>query len=289
MTSSRGAEAEAAALPLTTRFVLGPTITAVQHAFLAAHGFLLFDRVASDGEVAALREAVSDVSQRVVADGLRHVRGVPVWIGGDPDGRRTVQRLAFTSTFSPVIEAFVRDARFEPLRTLVGEGARLGLHEKDGVVLNRYLRAEKSLRDGVGWHTDGLRDVFYGRLPRRQLNVGLHLNRIRAEDGGLRILPGSHRQGVLGTLFRKPYFVSQRPDPQELVVETEPGDLTVHDGRMWHRVAPSTREGWASERISLYVPYVTDAPQPKTDESRPRLYHRVFDLAMRWRRWRAGI
>ena len=38
-------------------------------------------------------------------------------------------------------------------------------------------------------------------------------------------------------MFRKPYFISHKPHKHEVAVETLPGDMTVHDGRLWHRVA----------------------------------------------------
>lgn len=281
------AEAEdiARTLPRSSRFRLRGHVTPIQHAFLDRHGYLVFDRVAAPAEVELLLAEIRRIQDHLLAEGRTRVNGIPVWFGRDPEGKPFLQRLAFTSLFSDALAAFVRDARFEPVRQLVGADARLGDREKDGVVLNRYLRAEGSLRPGLGWHTDGLRDVFYnGRMPGPQLNVGLHLDRIRPEDGGLRILPGTHRQGLWALLFRKPYFVWHRPDPDEVAVETWPGDLTVHDGRTWHRVQASPHTGWRSLRHSLYVPYVTDAYQPK-DETTPTLYYmRLFDLAMRARR-----
>ncbi|MBX2796789.1 MAG: phytanoyl-CoA dioxygenase family protein [Myxococcales bacterium] len=279
---------EARGLPLTTRFQLGSRIEPVQHAFLKLHGFLVFDQVATSEEVQLLLDEAERVQQRLLDERREQVFGVPVWVGRDPDGGPFLQRLAFTSVFSDAIHAFVRDPRFEPLRQLVGQDARIGDREKDGVVLNRYINGEGSLRPGVGWHTDGLRDVFYNwRMPLPQLNVGLHLTRVGSEDGGLRILPGTHTQGLFHTLFRKAYFVSQKPDPNEIVVQTEPGDLTVHDGRLWHRVAPSPKEGWDSMRVSMYVPYVTDRYSPKSEDTKPLLYHRVFDAVMRARRRRS--
>jgi ectoine hydroxylase-related dioxygenase (phytanoyl-CoA dioxygenase family) len=278
------AEGFAASLPLSARFRLGAEVTPVQRAFLDRHGYLVFDRVASEEEVATLLGEADRVQERLLVERREQVYGVPVWVGQDPDGKPYLQRLAFTSEFSEAIRAFVRDPRFEPVRLLVGAEARVGDREKDGVVLNRYLNHPGSLRPSVGWHTDGLRDVFYNRrLPDPQLNVGLHLTRVRPEDGGLRILPGTHHQGLLPLLFRKPYFVGHRPDPREVAVETWPGDLTVHDGRTWHRVEASPRTGWESLRVSMYVPYVKDAYQPKDEHTRPLLYMRLFDAAMRWR------
>jgi ectoine hydroxylase-related dioxygenase (phytanoyl-CoA dioxygenase family) len=133
----------------------------------------------------------------------------------------------------------------------------------------------------LGWHTDGLRDLFYLRLPGPMLNVGLHLDHCPAENGGLRLIPGSHRQGFWSMCFRKPYFVYHRPDPEEILVETQPGDLTLHDGRLWHRVAQSTRTGWPSLRRSIYVPYLRGEYAPKTESSPTPLYHHIGRL-LRW-------
>jgi ectoine hydroxylase-related dioxygenase (phytanoyl-CoA dioxygenase family) len=83
--------------------------------------------------------------------------------------------------------------------------------------------------------------------------------------------------------FRKPYFVSHRPDPDEFVVETQPGDLTVHDGRLWHRVARSQRTGPASLRRSMYVPYLTGPYEPKNERSRTPAYHHL-GCFQRWLR-----
>jgi len=282
--SSEAAASSAAGLDLGTRFHLRPEITPIQAAFLEKHGFLVFDRVASTEEVETLLGEVGRVEQELLESGERMVFGVPVWIGHDPDGKPYLQRMGFTSVYSEWLAKFVRHERFDPVRRLIGEDARIGDREKDGVVFNRYVQSEGSLRPGLAWHTDALRDVFYnGKMPGPMLNVGLHFDRIRPEDGGLRVLPGTHTQSSWSTLFSKIHFVTERADPKEVAVETWPGDLTVHDGRMWHRVEPSPHTGWASQRRSMYVPYVCDAYAPKDENARPLLYHRIFDLIMRMR------
>ncbi|MEO7108867.1 MAG: phytanoyl-CoA dioxygenase, partial [Polyangiaceae bacterium] len=85
---------------------------------------------------------------------------------------------------------------------------------------------------------------------------------------------GSHKQGFFSMAFGKIYY-SDRPDRKEIAVETHPGDLTVHDGNLWHRVALSTRKGPESLRRSMYVPYLTDEYQPKNAKSKTPLYHHL--------------
>jgi len=277
------------ALPLSTRFRLREVITPVQAAFLDRHGFLVFARVATEAEVAQLLAEFQAIEDKLLAQGKESVHGVPVWFGVGPEGQPWMQRTGFASVMSEFVASFVRDLRFEPVRTLIGVDARVGDREKDGVVVNRYARAPGSIRPDLPWHTDALRDVFYNRkIPGPMLNVGLHFERVTPEDGGLVVLPGTHRQGFGGMLFRKIHFVSNRPDRDEVMVETWPGDLTVHDGRMWHRVKASPHTGRRSVRHSMYVPYVVDAYQPKDEHSKPLAYHRLFGWVLQWRKARAA-
>jgi phytanoyl-CoA hydroxylase len=260
------------------RFSLGDEITRDQREFLEEHGFLVFAGVATQAECEMLASEAERIAGEWIAERRKAVYGVPLFVGKGAAGEPFVQRLPFTSVFSAQIKAFVRDDRFEPVRTLVGAGARVGDQEKDGVVMNRYLNVPGSVYPRLGWHTDGLRDLFYLRLPRPMLNVGLHLDHVPREQGGLRVIPGTHRQGMWQAAFHKPYFVSHRPDPDELAIETWPGDLTVHDGRMWHRVERSPFTGARSLRRSMYVPYLTDSYQPKGDASPTPLYLRMAGL-----------
>ena len=265
--------------PLGTTFTLSEEISAEQRAYLKRYGYLHFKGVLSADEVALVRRVQDELQAKWLAEGVKELKGVPLFFGPGLDGAPAIYRLPFSSEHSPELRALLDDARFEPLKALVGEGARVGHSEQDGVILNRYVNTPESVRPGLGWHTDGLRDIFYLRMPKEMLNFGLHFDHITAEDGGLRILPGTHTQGFLSTLFKKPYFIWHRPDPKELCVETAPGDMTVHDGRLWHRVAQSTKP--RAERRSLFVPYTTGAPIVRTERSKTVLYHRLGRLLRR--------
>lgn len=261
--------------PLDTKFRLGPEITAEQRAFLDRYGFLHFRGVASAEEVEMLRSERDRLEKMWLEKRIKRINGIPLFFGRGEGGERIVQRIPFTSRYSESISAFVRDPRFEPVRRLIGEDARVGEMEKDGVVINRYVNVPGNFYKNLGWHTDGLRDLFYLRMPQQMLNVGMHLDRITREDGGLRLIPGSHTQGFWDMCFRKPYFVSHGEDPEEIAVETEPGDLTVHDGRLWHRVAKSKHVGPASVRRTMFVPYLTGPYEPKDERSKTPGYHHL--------------
>lgn len=272
------------ALPFTSRFALGPEITAVQREFFERHGYLVFDQVAKADEVTTILGEVDRIQAEWIAEGRTHVHGIPLFVGRDPDGQPFIQRFTFTSMFSPFLRQFVLDDRFEPVRKLVGEDARVGHDEMDGVVFNRYIKAAGSAYPRLGWHTDGLRDLAYFRMPEPMFNIGLHYDRIGPEDGGLRLIPGSHEQGLWDMCFRKFYFFDHQEDPAEVMVETWPGDLTVHDGRLWHRVAPSSKDGWDSLRRSMYVPYQRGPAIRRDDDSPTPIYHRIGQVQRWWNR-----
>ncbi len=266
-------------LPLTTRFTLGDTITPIQQAFLDRHGFLVFDQVATMDEVLMVRSELERLEKVWLEEARKKVFGIPIFFGRGPDGGPYIQRFPFTSVFSEAIKKLVLDDRFKPVGSLIGDNVRVGHQEKDGCVISRYINVPGSVYPRLGWHTDGLRDIFYGRMPQRMLNVGLHFDACTPEDGGLRLIPGTHDQGFRDTLFRKPYFVSHGVDDDEIMVETKPGDLTVHDGRLWHRVERSTKKGPQSVRRVMYVPYLSDDFQPKNDESKTPPYHYLSMLS----------
>jgi len=262
-------------LPLDTRFTLGEEITPQQWAFLDENGFLIFNQVASQDECEGILSEADRLAARWMSEGRKSLYGIPLFRGKGVDGEEFIARQPFNSVFSDYIREFVHGDRLSPIRDLIGKNTRVGDQEKDGVVLNRYLNVPGSAYPRLGWHTDGLRDLVYLRMPKRMLNVGLHFDRITREDGGLRLIPGSHKQGAKGFLFGKAYFLDHREDPNEVMVETKPGDLTIHDGRLWHRVEQSQHTGARSLRRSMYLPYLTDEFQPKDENSTTPIYHHI--------------
>ena len=261
------------------RFTLGVTLTDEQRGFFAKYGFLHFRPFASPAQIQEILQATQEVQHRWLTEGMEKVNGVPIKYGQDVDGSRIVQRFAFASQHHQLLHNLLQDDRFKALFPLLeAEGGRVGENEKDGLVVNHYVNIPGSEFSQMGWHTDSLRDVFYGKRIGPMLNVGLHLDGIKATNGGLRVIPGTHRQGLGKMLFRKKYYKDVHYDPNEIAIETEPGDLTVHDGRMWHRVAQSPLIGEASRRRVMYVPIISGKYQPKSEDSPTPFYLRFLHL-----------
>ena len=257
---------------------LGTDLTPQQREAFDRNGFLHFKQFIGAEAVAAIIAAIQEIEQRWVRADLKVLNGTPIKYGTNTDGSPMVQRFAFASQHHPVLEEFLRDPRFEAILQLVGGGARLGTHEKDGLVINHYVNAEGSNFTQMGWHTDSIRDLFLGRRVGTMLNVGIHLDDQDPRSGGLRLLPGTHRQRLWGMLFHKRYYMDKHADPDEVAFDIKAGDLTVHNGNLWHRVQRSSLVGEASRRRVMYIPVITGVYEPKTEKSRMPFYHRFHHL-----------
>jgi ectoine hydroxylase-related dioxygenase (phytanoyl-CoA dioxygenase family) len=257
------------------KFILGDTISHEQKKFFDEYGFIHFENFITPEAVQSIIKASAEVEKKWIDKDVKKVNGVPIKYGVDLDGKPIVQRFAFINQHHPVLAEFLKDPRFNILLELIGEGARLGETEKDGMVFNHYVNGPGSKFTQMGWHVDGLRDIFQGTKLNPMLNVGIHLSNLKPENGGLRLIPGTHKQGLYDLLFRKKHFLDNHPDKNEVPIVPKAGDLTIHDGRLWHRVAKSTVVGEESRRRVIYIPIITGKYEPKNENS-PTLFYQRF-------------
>lgn len=263
------------------KFSLGEIITKEQQDFFDEYGFIHFKNFIEPETVRLIINASEEVQKEWLAKGVEKINGIPLKFGKDLNGDSIIQRFAFINKHHPVLSEFLQDPRFKILLSLVGPGARLAEDEKDGMVFNHYVNGPNSKFTQMGWHVDGLRDIFHGSKLNPMLNVGIHLSNLKPENGGLRLIPGTHRQGLYSLLFRKTHFVDTKPDADEVAVVPAAGDLTVHDGRLWHRVAKSSVVGEESRRRVIYVPIISGKYQPKNENSKTLLYQRLANLIVK--------
>jgi ectoine hydroxylase-related dioxygenase (phytanoyl-CoA dioxygenase family) len=256
-------------------FTLGDHLTQEQKDYFKKHGVIQFKKFISPETAELFITEFSKIEQRWLAEEVEKVNGIPLKFGEDSAGKKMIQRMCFTNKYSSVLAEFLKDPRFGLLIELLApyEG-RISEEEKDGLVFNHYINHPNSKFTQMGWHTDSPRDLFLGQRILPMLNVGIHLDNCPSSNGGLRVLPGTQNQGVLKLLFGKKQFIDHRPDAREIAFEIEQGDLTVHDGRLWHRVEVSPNFGEKSRRRVMYVPIITGKYKPKTENSRTPFYHR---------------
>lgn len=263
-------------------FLYGDSPTHEQIEFFQQNGYIHFKRFLPRKAVAELIDEVAEVQWHLIHNNIKKVNGIPLKYGKDINGKPLIQRIAFASQFSERLHLFLQDQRLQNItRLLTGVEGRIGENEKDGLVVNHYINTEDSNFRQMGWHTDGLRDIFLGSRIQPMLNVGFHLDDYPSANGGLRLLPGTHQQNLFQLLFRKKYFLDVKPDENEIGFDIEAGDLTVHDGRLWHRVAASPLIGEQSRRRVMYIPVVTGAFQPKHAGSATPFYHRLGQIHLK--------
>jgi ectoine hydroxylase-related dioxygenase (phytanoyl-CoA dioxygenase family) len=260
-------------------FQLGEKLTDEQKTFFDKNGFIHFKNFIPKEKVNELLIEAENIQNDWVSKDYKAINGVPIKYGTDVDGKKIVQRFAFINQHSEKFANLLKDARLKGLFDLIGsEDCRIGETEKDGLVFNHYINTDESNFSQLGWHTDALRDIFQGQKIMPMLNVGIHLDNSTTDNGGLRIIPGTHNKGIRTMLFKKIYFISHKPDKKELGLNVEAGDLTVHDGRLWHRVARSPFTGEKSRRRVMYVPIVTGKFSPRDENSKPLLYQRLISI-----------
>jgi phytanoyl-CoA hydroxylase len=260
-------------------FYFSGTLTLEQQDFFDRHGIIQFKKFVDPSTVALFLKETENVQNYLLKNDIKKVNGIPLKFGTDADGSRLIQRIAFTSFYSNELRAFLKNGKLEKLLTLMGpyEG-RIGETEKDGLVFNHYVNTTESKFTQLGWHTDSPRDLFLGSRILPMLNIGLHLDNCHSSTGGLRVIPGTHKQGLFSMLFRKKYFVDHKADKKEVGFDIEAGDLTIHDGRLWHRVQQSSLSGDASRRRVLYFPAITGAYRPKNETSSTPFYHKLAQI-----------
>lgn len=257
-----------------SNFELGNSLTEEQLNFFNEHGVIVFRNFISREKVEIYIAEIQRIEQEWINEGRDKVNGIPLKFGKTDDGHLTIQRLCFASLYSKALHDLLQDERLNVLIGLLYPyDGRIGEEEKDGLVVNNYINSPNSTFKQMGWHTDSPRDLFLGQKIMPMLNVGIHLDTCLFENGGLRVIPGTHKQNVFKLLFGKKYFVDNNDDKREVGFDIFSGDLSVHDGRLWHRVKQCPLTGEVSRRRVMYVPIITGKYKPKTEKSKTPFYH----------------
>jgi ectoine hydroxylase-related dioxygenase (phytanoyl-CoA dioxygenase family) len=256
-------------------FSLGDKITEEQFNFFDKYGVIIFKDFLKSETVQLFIQEIKRIEKQWLEEGKEKINGIPLKFGKDQDGNKMIQRMCFLSLYSDMFHDLLQDSRITALiQLLYPYEGRIAENEKDGLILNNYVRTPDSAFTQMGWHTDSPRDLFLGQKIMPMLNVGIHLDSTPFENGGLRVLPGTHKQNILKLLFGKKYFIDNNPDRREIGFDVNAGDLTVHDGRIWHRAQQSPLYGEASRRRVMYVPIITGKYMPKDENSKTPFYHR---------------
>jgi len=200
------------------------------------HGYAVVRSVFSTAEVAELAAAFD----RIWAEGLRHPRSfrhgnVLYRVGEDPAVGRVLKLMQWPSYFDPQLDRLRQDARlFAIVAPLIGRDLKQ-------IINQLHWKPPGGAMAEFGWHQD-IRfrrpRSAYREPDRCYVQTGIAVDPHRAENGAMRILPGSHRLGDLalcaGRTVDRPLddaeLIAAGLDPAEAcVLELEPGDVAL-----WH-------------------------------------------------------
>lgn len=157
------------------------------------------------------------------------------------DDRKVAHYLSRVTEYAPVIaDALRAPSLVAAITGILGERAWLGDYFGDGIIYQYSRPGRGSAYTRLGWHADLQAQPNSPMFP--AVTVTVHLDGTSPANGFLRFLPGSHLHGVEGMPrgFEKV--------PGEIPYYAEPGDLLLHDYRVWHSAARGTDDGEAGTR-----------------------------------------
>jgi ectoine hydroxylase-related dioxygenase (phytanoyl-CoA dioxygenase family) len=204
--------------------------------YFAEHGYLIKERLFSDADLDRIQVALdelTDLATRAPEDSDRFKFSI-FGHGGD---RRQVQQVADPHEFGGAFIALGRDPRILDLvEELLGPN----------VLLYYSMLMMKPPAGGAAspWHQDL---AFYTHDRARLVNVQVYLDAATRENGCVRVVPGSHREGLRnhydGELHTGVVQGDTRDfDAREVLVEVPAGSIAVWHSLTMHSSHPNNSD-----------------------------------------------
>ena len=130
----------------------------------------------------------------------------------------------------------------------------------------------KEVGDGrfISWHQDS---AHWGLDTNRVLTIWVALTKVNAENGCMRMLPGSHKKGIVphrdtwdqDNILTRGQTITQKINEKDAVrVELKAGEASLHHVDMFHASNPNIS---TSRRVGVAIRYITPAArQTRIDE-----------------------
>ncbi|MCY1032413.1 phytanoyl-CoA dioxygenase family protein [Corallococcus sp. BB11-1] len=223
----------------------------------AADGYLILPSFVDGGTCARMRASI----QEQLASGEGPVEyEADVAYPGSPasltvEGGRTVRRLLRAHERSPLFAAWFDDARMREALGQLLEGPVVQARAHHNCVMTKQPRFSSD----TGWH----QDVRYWSFTRPELiSTWLALGVETPENGGLKVLPGTHRMAFASERYDDRLFLRpELPENAALIADAQyvrlaPGDVLLFHARLFHA---------ASRNHTVDTKYSVVATYRKTD------------------------
>jgi hypothetical protein len=241
-----------APLDLNRKFSVDDDFDEMRHFFEVA-GFVHVGSVFSSDEVERIGAEIESARQRTTPDDPF------TWWSVTTEGENVLTRINYLGKYSSALGELSHDPRLLRFARLAGPDLEVCEDNLDGPMV--FIKNSNIVKGNgnLGWHTDtplGGRPVICPFIQ-----VGLQLDHADPANGQLLVLAGSHRY------VKHLMAWGQEAGLPVVAIETEPGDLTIHDGYALHTTPPPVAAG-AGRRV-LYYKFA----EPKTFDWVPAGFH----------------
>lgn len=251
-------------------FIFDPSRINDYKEYLKKNGIIQFKNFIASDELNEYEEEFENIFRTVANEQTKFINGMNVVYNKHGD---KAQRIPFVNQFSQKFSTLIEQKIYPQIKGLGLDNHRIGLKENNGMVATKFT-SDKGDWTQMGWHTD-MNSLYHIFHKNSYYNLGLHFDQTSEDTGCLKILPETHQQNPISLLTKKLAFADVKPDKNELNIETSPGDITIHDGRLWHRVSQNSRT-----RRVIYVSLLTGKAKEKNETSRNPMHMKIF-ISMR--------
>ncbi|KAB7624367.1 phytanoyl-CoA dioxygenase family protein [Alkalilimnicola sp. S0819] len=221
-----------------------PGFSQAEQAFFAEQGYLIARGLADETTVSAIRQiTLAQLAERrepleLEADLV--YPGAPA--SRQAEGGQVVRRLLQAYHRAPALRAWVHDpALLLRLHQLLGPRVRMPLAHHNCIMTKHPRFSSDTL-----WH----QDIRYWRYSRAELiTAWLALGHEHRRNGGLQLIPGSHRLTLAQARFDEAlFFRNDLPENQPLLgdaqaVELQAGDVLFFHCRLLHAATRNHESG----------------------------------------------
>lgn len=218
--------------------------------FFDDNGYLVLDRVLGDDEV----EAINAEATRICRNADGRIDGCPPAPADVSDDAvlREILCIHFPHKLSPVMfDALSHPAIAQALTTVVGPNVKC---------MQSMLFLKGAGKPGQAWHQD---EDYIPTRDRSLIGAWIALDDATVENGGLWIIPGSHKPGIL---WKQVWHGDERFDcafesrgfpytvADEVPVEVNRGSVVFFNGYTLHRSLPNrAKSGFRRSLVNHYM------------------------------------
>ncbi len=203
--------------------------------FLETAGYVRVRSVFDAKEIEAFRRAAADAADKASeADDNS-------WWGVTTSGEKRLTRI-LEARDEPAFQDLVNDPRLNRLVDVLGLGLQPDLLGETVTVLFKIKDVAEGLAN-LPWHRDCGMGGHALHCP--IVNLTIFLTACNRDTGGLWMLPGSHAYSCPTSLLR-----ADEP-AGSVLIEAEPGDVTLHLSDTMHAAFPPTGDGVLRESLIL--------------------------------------